>query len=87
MRQTNRAFTPREINFGLWMIVGAALLAAAGMIANTWLLAPSLGEYGQVEARHASSGTLDARPLVDASVQAVAASAASTMDVRVATAG
>ncbi len=75
MRQANRAFTPREINFGLWVIVGALLLSAAGVIANGWLLSPSLGQYSQATVRQTSSDALEARPLADARAVMASASA------------
>lgn len=75
MRLANRAFTPREINFGLWVIVGALLLSAAGVVANGWLLSPSLGQYSEASVRQASSNVLEARPLADARSAMASASA------------
>lgn len=75
MRGSEGAFSPREVRLGMWVVLGALLLSAAGFVANTWLLSPSLGGYEQVAAQPAQNGVLDARPLGDVSVRAAAVTA------------
>ena len=77
MRKSEGAFSPREVKLGMWVVLGALLLSAAGFVANNWLLSPSLGGYEQVSAQPAQNGILEARPLGEAvRAAAVTASAA-----------